>query len=76
MQLFHLDLGLQMCHFLFLANNHLLVIVVVHDIDTNTKLIPKLVDTCTLCANDTPDILLFNVKLGGLFQQPIRAKLS
>jgi hypothetical protein len=58
-----------MNNFLFLPDHHLLVVEVVGNVNFDTKLLPEFVDACTLRTYDTPNILLVDVKFGGLEQR-------
>lgn len=70
-----LDLGLLMYRLLLLTSHFLLfVIVLVQEVNLDTKLVTKLVDARALCTDDPTDKFLTNLELGRLTVETAKSK--
>lgn len=62
----HLDLRFWSRCFLLLTSILLLFVGLIREVNFNTKGVPKLVDCCTMTANNTTDEVPADLKLGGV----------
>lgn len=70
----HLDLRLQIGDLLLLANDHFLVVVIIH-VHTHAELIAKLVDSGPLSTYNASNKFFVDVELGGL-QESMRIDMT